>query len=80
MKITVVDYEQFLQDIRQLIREEIKAPGSDMIGIPEACKITGYQQSTLYSKIASQSIPYLKVGRKIRFSKKELEKWITDQN
>jgi excisionase family DNA binding protein len=50
----------------------------DLVGLDEACSLTGYSKNTLYQLISRKLIPHFKRpnGRRIFFSKRALEQWI----
>ncbi|MDJ1469071.1 helix-turn-helix domain-containing protein [Cytophagaceae bacterium DM2B3-1] len=53
------------------------APADKQLGgIELAMQITGLAQSTIYNLVCAGSIPHMKRGRKLYFSKPELEAWI----
>lgn len=50
----------------------------DLLTVPEACKLTRWVPSTLYSKVSRRQIPFVKLGRSIRFRRSELLKLMQD--
>ena len=48
----------------------------DVIGIEEAAKYLGVSVKTLYSWVHQRKIPFVKVGRLVKFIVTELDKWI----
>ncbi len=50
-----------------------------LIGVNETSEILGIKVSTLYAWIRKQRIPYVKVGRLVKFDTDDIEKWITTQ-
>jgi excisionase family DNA binding protein len=47
-----------------------------LIAIQEAAKYTGLACSTLYAMVSQRRIPYVKVGRLVKFDMEQLNKWI----
>ncbi|MDJ1504029.1 helix-turn-helix domain-containing protein [Xanthocytophaga agilis] len=47
-------------------------------GIELAMQITGLAQSTIYNLVSADRIPYMKRGKKLYFSRTDLEAWITE--
>ena len=47
-----------------------------LIDVKELSESTGLSVFTLYSWINQKRIPYVKVGRLVRFDPKKIEKWI----
>ncbi len=50
----------------------------DLIGLNDACLITGYSKNTIFQMTSKKQIPFYKRpgGRRIFFSKRALEQWI----
>ncbi len=50
----------------------------DLVGLDEACSLTGYSRHTIYQLTSKKLIPHFKRphGRRIFFSKRALEQWI----
>lgn len=55
-----------------------KTDNFDLIGLSEACTLTGYSKHTIYQLTSRKLIPHFKRprGRRIFFSKRALEQWI----
>ena len=47
-----------------------------LIKIKEAALLTGYSVNYIYDLIHKKSIPYIKIGRSVRFDCNELEAWV----
>ena len=47
-----------------------------LINVRQLSESTGLSVFTLYSWINQKRIPYVKVGRLVRFDPKKIEKWI----
>lgn len=47
-----------------------------LVKIDEAVKITGYKKGYIYELIFKNAIPYIKIGRSIRFDPQELDTWM----
>ena len=52
---------------------------SDLIGIEEACNITGWLKPTIYKKSFLGEIPCSRMGKRLVFSRKELTSWMQSQ-
>lgn len=52
---------------------------SDLIGIEEACDITGWLKPTIYKKSFLGEIPCSRMGKRLVFSRKELTNWLQSQ-
>jgi len=47
-----------------------------LIGIDEAAKYVGLAKQTLYTMVNQRRIPYVKVGRLLKFDLGKLDQWI----
>lgn len=65
------------QALNQLNMSSPKKEEQDIIFIKEASALTGYSESSIYTKASRLEIPVLCSGRPLTFSKSELIKWIT---
>lgn len=50
-----------------------------LLRVPEAARMLEIGISTLYQRIASGEIPYVKFGRAVRIPRAALEHWIEEQ-
>jgi len=50
-----------------------------LINVKQLSESTGLNVFTLYSWINQKRIPYVKVGRLVRFDPKKIEKWIEEK-
>jgi excisionase family DNA binding protein len=48
----------------------------DLVDIKEASKLLGLAIPTLYAKVSERRIPHSKQGKKLYFSRKQLEEWV----
>lgn len=55
-----------------------KEPKSDIIYIDEIIQLTGYKESTIYSKVCRREIPVISFGRPLTFSREEIIQWMKD--
>jgi predicted DNA-binding transcriptional regulator AlpA len=51
---------------------------SDIIYLVEVVKLTGYKDSTVYSKVCRKEIPVISTGRPLAFSREEITQWMKD--
>ena len=72
--------------IKENLRDLLGNPGflreekPDLVNIDVAAEITGLAKQTLYSRTSQGTIPYHKRGKRLYFSRKELEVWIKNDN
>lgn len=64
--------------IRRTEKNPPKTDFFDLVGLSEACTLTGYSKHTIYQLTSRKLIPHFKRphGRRIFFSKRDLEQWI----
>jgi len=51
---------------------------SDILYLEEVKQLTGYKDSTVYSKVCRKEIPVISTGRPLSFSRTEITQWIKD--
>jgi excisionase family DNA binding protein len=49
---------------------------SRLISVPEATAYTGLSPHTIYTMVSQRRIPYVKVGRLVKFDEAMLQAWI----
>jgi len=49
------------------------------LGINEFAEYLGVQKGTLYVWVCHRKIPFLKVGKLVKFDLKEIEEWLKDR-
>lgn len=59
-----------------LSNESIKVTSEKPIKIEDAIEITGYKKGYIYELVFRNAIPYIKIGRSIRFDPLELDTWM----
>lgn len=77
-------------DIRSAIREELEeffaenkistaqTDTDEIGGIELAVEVTGLAKPTIYTKVSNRTIPHSKRGKKLYFSRRELNEWIAN--
>jgi len=50
-----------------------------LLTIQQAAQITGISITTLYKWVSHRKIPYIKMGRLVKFDPLKLEEWIKQQ-
>ena len=65
---------------RETIADSIgKLSGVFCVDIPELSRRTTLSRWTIYNLVNQRSIPHMKVGRRVIFPIKEIEKWLHEQ-
>lgn len=64
-------------------RKSLTASSAEMVsrlmGIQEAACYTGVSVTTLYKWVSQRKIPYIKMGRLVKFDPVKLDEWIKQQ-
>ena len=84
--IALILFESIKPELTKLVEEAVlstlsKTPHRrpERVGVTEASEITGYTKNSLYQMHSKGKIPgAIKVGGKLMFRTKELEKWTED--
>ena len=80
--LTVEEFKELSKVIAVDINYPIQPPAPvekeprDVIFIDEAIVLTGYKESTIYSKVSRREMPVLSYGRPLTFSKAEILDWM----
>ena len=51
---------------------------NDILYLEDVKQLTGYKDSTVYSKVCRKEIPVISSGRPLSFSRAEITQWIND--
>ncbi len=51
----------------------------EYLKVPEVARIIRVARSRAYELVANGTIPAVKIGRSVRVSRKELERWLEEQ-
>ena len=79
-----VEYAQFFDDLRAMVRHEVKqaigntagAPAPEVGGIELAQHITRLSKPRIYALVSARGIPHAKRGNKLYFNLTELLAWV----
>jgi excisionase family DNA binding protein len=58
--------------------EKKQAP--DLLKIPEAAEILKMGRSTVYKLISTKELPSIRIGRMIRISREDIDKFLSDHH
>lgn len=82
-----VEYAQFFDDLRAVIRYEVAqafspatAAPPEVGGIELAREVTRLSKPRLYALVSARGIPHSKRGNKLYFSRAELLAWVAEGN
>ena len=81
--LTLGDFEDYFAEklisIQNQISNKTLAPITQKVDLNTLCQIYKWPKNTIYSWVSKNYIPYAKVGRKLIFDLKDIEKFI-DEN
>ena len=74
--------EQVANHLEPMIKNGLKAKGAGepLLDVPELATELGVKPDWIYKKTADRSIPFIKVGRFIKFKKSEIDAWLVEQS
>jgi excisionase family DNA binding protein len=64
----------------ELTDERLIDPSDQMLRAEDIARIWGVSLPTAYRMMASGEIPVVRLGRRVRVSRRELERWIERQS
>lgn len=72
-----------ISEIKNILLDHLKKPlptpePPDRIGISGACSITGLSKAAIYKYTHLKKLPHLKFGRRLVFSRRQIEAWVDD--
>ena len=84
IRTRIVESNSFLYQVVSIGKEKkvMAAPtpiNRRLISIQEAATYTSLSVNTLYKMISRRAIPFVKVGRLVKFDLAKLDEWITKQ-
>ena len=53
--------------------------GPNLISIQQAAEYLGITVGTIYQWRSQHKIPYIKVGRRVKFKKEQLDQWLAER-
>jgi excisionase family DNA binding protein len=63
---------------RKHLKEMLDEPGR-YLSIEQASAYTTFTQQSLYRRVSDNTIPHIKVGRRVLFDKVDLDAWMESQ-
>lgn len=79
LQVEKSELEELIRDIVKQAVSEAQPPQSepsDRIGLTEAMELTGLKESAIYKRTMTGEIPFQKFGKRLVFSRKDLNEWI----
>lgn len=56
------------------------APNKRFLDVKEASEHLGLAESTIYAMVSQRRIPFTKMGRRLKFDRDKLDRWIRDNS
>ena len=56
------------------------APNKRFLDVKEASEHLGLAESTIYTMVSQRRIPFTKMGRRTKFDRDKLDRWIRDHS
>lgn len=83
--IRCASIENFRDEVKKAVREVLvenqsnkQIIKSEYLTIEELCDEFKFSESTVYKLTAGKKIPFIKAGKRIRFQRNAIERWLTD--
>lgn len=56
------------------------SPKKRFLDVKEVAEYTGLAESTIYTMVSERRIPFTKMGRRLKFDRDKLDRWIRDHS
>lgn len=70
--------EVFQEQLKEALSNENSSRSEDRLLIEQASEFLGISKSTIYKATCKRLLPHFKKGRRLYFSRKELQQWIAE--
>jgi excisionase family DNA binding protein len=68
--------KKIVEQITPLLRQNSKSNDSELLTVDELASYLKSKKSTIYDKVHTKSIPFLKHGNSLRFRRKHIDLWL----
>jgi excisionase family DNA binding protein len=68
--------ERVVEQIAPLLRQNSKSNGNELMTVDELASYLKVKKSSIYDKVHTKSIPFLKNGNTLRFRRKHIDLWL----
>jgi len=68
--------EKLVKRLEPLLKQTTKSSDNELMAVEEAATYLKVKKSTIYDKVHSRSIPFLKNGSSLRFRRKHIDLWL----
>ncbi len=68
--------EKVVEQLKPLLNQNPKSSDNELMGVDDVAKYLKTKKSTIYDKVHSRAIPFLKNGNSLRFRRKHIDLWL----
>jgi len=68
--------ERVVERIKPLLNNSHDSKGGELMDVGEVANYLKTKKSSIYDKVHSKSIPFLKYGNSLRFKRKDIDIWL----
>jgi excisionase family DNA binding protein len=68
--------EKVVERLKPLLRQNSKSNDRELLTVNELVNYLKVKKSTIYDKVHTKSIPFLKNGNSLRFRRKHIDLWL----
>ncbi len=68
--------ERVVEQIAPLLRQNSKSNDNELLTVDELVNYLKVKKSSIYDKVHTKSIPFLKNGNSLRFRRKHIDLWL----
>ncbi len=68
--------ERVVEQIAPLLRQNSKSNDNELMTVEELADYLKVKKSSIYDKVHTKSIPFLKNGNSLRFRRKHIDLWL----
>ncbi len=68
--------EKVVEQLAPLLRQNSKSSDNELMTVEEVANYLKTKKSSIYDKVHSKSIPFLKYGNSLRFKRKHVDLWL----
>ena len=80
IELETTDIELIVQGVSEqlspLLRQNSKSSDNELMSVEEAAKYLKAKKTSIYDKVHTRTIPFLKYGNSLRFRKKHIDIWL----
>ncbi len=70
--------EKVVERLKPLLRQNSKSNDRELLTVDELANYLKAKKSSIYDKVHTKSIPFLKNGNSLRFRRKHIDMWLSN--